>query len=122
MKKANSLQARLLSLHLKQQQISMQDITVEELKQKLDNKEELLLIDVREDWEYQDFNIGAKLIPLGTLQGAVDDLDAWQNKEVVVLCKSGGRSAAAKDFMVKQGFAKVRNLLGGMVEWQAKFS
>ena len=57
-----------------------------------------------------------------TLQGAVDDLDAWQKKEVVVLCKSGGRSAAAKDFMVKQGFAKVRNLLGGMVEWQAKFS
>ena len=100
----------------------MQDITVEELKQKLDNKEELLLIDVREDWEYQDFNIGAKLIPLGTLQGAVDDLDAWQNKEVVVLCKSGGRSAAAKDVMVKLGFAKVRNLLGGMVEWQDKFS
>lgn len=100
----------------------MQDITVEELKQKLDNKEDFLLIDVREDWEYQDFNIGAKLVPLGTLQGALDDFDAWQNKEVVVHCKAGGRSAAAKDYMVKQGFTNVRNLLGGMMEWQAKFS
>jgi len=100
----------------------MQDITVEELKAKLDNKEDFLLIDVREEWEYQDFNIGARLIPLGELQGAIDDLDDWMNKEVVVHCKSGGRSAAAKGFMEKQGFTKVRNLLGGMVEWQTKFS
>ncbi|PCJ66534.1 MAG: NADH oxidase [Bacteroidetes bacterium] len=100
----------------------MTDITVEELKQKLDNKEDFLLIDVREDWEYQDFNIGAKLIPLGTIQGSIDELDDWTDKEVVIHCKSGGRSAAAKDFMIKQGFKNVRNLLGGMIEWQAKFS
>ena len=100
----------------------MTDITVEELKQKLDNKEEFLLIDVREDWEFQDFNIGGKLIPLGTIQGAIDDYDDWMEKEVVVHCKAGARSAAAKDYMVKQGFKNVRNLLGGMMEWQAKFS
>ncbi|HAY88155.1 MAG TPA: NADH oxidase, partial [Bacteroidetes bacterium] len=39
-----------------------------------------------------------------------------------VHCKSGARSAAAKDFMIKQGFKNVRNLLGGVIEWQAKFS
>jgi rhodanese-related sulfurtransferase len=100
----------------------MQDITVEELKSKLDNKEDFLLIDVREEWEYQEFNVGARLIPLGNLQGTIDDLDEWMNQEVIVHCKSGARSAAAKNFMIQQGFTNVRNLLGGMVEWQTKFS
>ena len=100
----------------------MTDINVEELKQKLDNHEDFLLIDVREEWEYQDFNIGAKSIPLGTIAGAIDGLDEWMEKEIVVHCKSGARSAAAKDFMVKQGFKNVRNLTGGVLEWQAKFS
>ena len=101
----------------------MTDITVEELKHKIDNKEDFLLIDVREEWEYQEFNINGKLIPLGSLQGVVDDIDdAWMDKEVIVYCKAGARSAAAKAFMVQQGFNNVRNLLGGMLDWQAKFS
>ncbi|MFT7229696.1 MAG: rhodanese-related sulfurtransferase [Bacteroidia bacterium] len=100
----------------------MTDITVEELKQNIEKKMDFLLIDVREDWEHLDFNLKGRLIPLGTLPGTVDDLDAWMEKEVVIYCKSGGRSAAAKDFMVKQGFKNVRNLLGGVMEWQAKFS
>ncbi len=100
----------------------MTDITAEQLKAKLDNKEEVLLIDVREAWEYEEFNIGAKLIPLGELQGVVDDLDDWMEKEVVLHCKSGARSAAAKDYMIKQGFKNVRNLIGGMITWQAQFS
>lgn len=100
----------------------MTDITIEELKQKIDNQDDFLLIDVREDWEYQDFNINGKHIPLGSLQGAVDDLDDWMNKEVVVHCKSGGRSAAAQEYLTRQGFTNVRNLLGGMLAWQAKYS
>ncbi|MBT8327670.1 MAG: rhodanese-like domain-containing protein [Bacteroidia bacterium] len=100
----------------------MEDITVLELKEKLDNKEDILVIDVREEWEYQEFNIGAKLIPLAQFQGAIDDLDDWMDKEVIVHCKTGARSAAAKAYMQRQGFNKVRNLLGGMVEWQAKIS
>jgi rhodanese-related sulfurtransferase len=100
----------------------MQDITVEELKQKIDNKEDILVIDVREQWEYDEFNIGAVLIPLGTLAGSIDEYEEWTNKEVIVHCKSGMRSAAAKAFMVKQGFQQVRNLLGGVVAWQNKFS
>ena len=97
----------------------MQDIEVTELKQRLENGEEILIIDVREPWEYEEFNIKGKLIPLGELQGAIDDLDDHMEDEIVVHCRSGARSAAAKDFMVKQGFKNVRNLLGGVLAWQA---
>jgi rhodanese-related sulfurtransferase len=97
----------------------MTDITVEELKQRMDAGEQLHIIDVREQHEFDDFNIGAKLIPLGTIQGAIEDLEDWKGQEVIVHCHMGGRSAAAKDFMVKQGFTNVRNLLGGMNAWRA---
>lgn len=97
----------------------MQDITVEELKVRMDNNEELYVLDVREAWEYSEFNIGAKLIPLGDLQGALDQISDWKDKELIVHCKSGGRSGAAKGFLVSNGFTNVRNLLGGMIAWQA---
>lgn len=97
----------------------MQDITVQELKERMDNKEELNIVDVREPWEYQEFNIGAKLVPLGQLQHAVSELSDWRDKELILHCKSGGRSGAAKNFLLAQGFTKVRNLLGGMMAWQA---
>lgn len=101
----------------------MTDITVEELKLKMQNNDDFLLVDVREEWEYEEFNLGGKLIPLGALPGAIDDInDAWMHKEVVVHCKSGARSAAAKAFMMQQGFENVRNLLGGVIDWQSKFS
>lgn len=95
----------------------MEDITIEELKQRLDNGEKLNIIDVRESWEYEEFNIGGKLVPLGELQGTIDDMDDLMDQEVIVHCRSGARSAAAKDFMVKQGFQNVRNLLGGVLAW-----
>ena len=63
--------------------------------------------------EFEEFNINGKLIPLGDLQGKLDDLDAWQDQEVIVHCKSGGRSAAAVDYMTRQGFKNARNLAGG---------
>ncbi len=98
----------------------MIDITVQELKVKMENKDDFLLIDVRENWEYEETNLGGKLIPLGELQGTIDDLDEWMEKEVVVHCKSGARSAAAKEFMIRNGFTNVRNLLGGIMAWQAQ--
>ena len=96
------------------------DITVAELKQRLDAGENLNIIDVREPWEFEEFNINGKLIPLGDLQGKLDDLDTWMDQEVIVHCKSGGRSAAAVDYMTRQGFKNARNLAGGMMAWQAQ--
>lgn len=99
----------------------MQDITVEELKKRLDAGEDLIVIDVREPSEYAEFNIGAELIPLGSLPAALEQLEPYRNREIVLHCRSGARSANAKAFMEKQGFANVRNLLGGMMDWQTKF-
>lgn len=100
----------------------MEDITVEELKSRMDKGEDIFLIDVREEWEHKEFNIGGELIPLGSLPAEIDDYDEWMDKEVVVYCKIGGRSGTAKRFMEKEGFTKVRNLIGGVVAWQATFS
>lgn len=99
----------------------MQDITVEELKQKLDNKEPFIFIDVREVHEYQDFNLGAKLIPLGSLPMHLPDYSDDKDAEIVVHCRSGARSGAAKEMMKAQGFTRVRNLIGGVLEWQRIF-
>ena len=94
------------------------DITVQELKTKLDNQEDFLFIDVREQWEYDEFNIGAKLIPLGSVQSALEDLAEHKEKEVVVHCRSGQRSAGAQQIMQMAGFTNVRNLIGGVLHWQ----
>src|SRR5690606_1690396 len=100
----------------------MEDITVEELKQRMDNGTSPMVIDVREPFEFEEFNIGAKLIPLGSLPGALDDLEEYKDAELVVHCKSGGRSANAKAFLQSVGFKNVRNLLGGVTDWKAKFN
>ncbi|NDK56605.1 rhodanese-like domain-containing protein [Pontibacter fetidus] len=91
------------------------DITAEELKDRLSKGETPVILDVREDWEFQESNIaGAQNIPLGTLPQRVEDLDDLKGKEVIVHCKSGARSASAKAYLQQQGFTNVRNLLGGI--------
>jgi rhodanese-related sulfurtransferase len=97
----------------------MQTITVEELKARLDNGETPIIIDVREPYEFEEFNIHGRLIPLGTIQAALPDLEDHADEEIIVHCRSGARSAAATDFLSKQGFANVKNLVGGMIAWQA---
>ena len=98
----------------------VKEITVQELKALMDEKKDFQLIDVREEFEYEVVNMGATLIPLGNIVLEEDKIS--RDKLVVIHCRSGARSAAAKDFMVKQGFKNVRNLTGGVLEWQAKFS
>lgn len=97
------------------------DIKVEELKQRMDQNEELIIIDVSEPFEYDEFNIGAKNIPLSNIPTYLHELDAQKDKEIIVHCRSGVRSATAKAILQQAGFSNVRNLLGGMVEWQGKF-
>ena len=98
------------------------DITVQELKKRLDASDaSFLFIDVREPYEYQDFNLGAELIPLGTLPTQLSDLADHKNDEIVVHCRSGARSGQAKDFMMANGFTNVRNLEGGVLAWIDSF-
>ena len=99
----------------------MADITPTELRQRQQAGETPTIIDVRETWEHEEARMdGAQNIPLGTLPDKLDDLDAWKNQEIIVHCKSGGRSASAKAFLTQQGFTNVRNLLGGYSAYAAE--
>lgn len=97
------------------------DITVTELKEKLAKKDDFLLIDVREDYEYEEFNLGGKLIPLGDLMHSIDDLEDKMDEEIVVMCRSGNRSGKAQEILEVHGFSNVRNLEGGVLAWFDKF-
>ncbi|HTW48160.1 MAG TPA: rhodanese-like domain-containing protein, partial [Acidobacteriaceae bacterium] len=88
---------------------------VKELKRRRDAGEEVFVLDVREPFEYQIAQIGGKLIPLGELPQRVGELNPQQ--EIVVQCKSGGRSQRAAEFLRKNGFANVHNLAGGITAW-----
>src|SRR6266852_5509904 len=99
--------------------VTAADMLVDELKEKLDRGDELLIVDVREPLEYQINRIpGSILIPLGELPGRVRELDAA--REIVVHCKSGSRSARAVEFLKGAGFRRVHNLKGGIVQWVAR--
>ncbi|WP_375563272.1 rhodanese-like domain-containing protein [Bernardetia sp. OM2101] len=91
----------------------MNDITPQELKVLKDEGKQINLLDVREEFEYDEYNLDGKLIPLGDLPQRLDELEDWKEKEVIVHCKSGGRSATAKNFLVSKGFKNVKNLLQG---------
>lgn len=92
----------------------MEDITVEELKERIDKQEEFVFIDVREEWEYEEDNLGALNIPLGTLPHQLNEIDQHKNEEIIIHCRSGARSGNAKKFLETKGYSKVRNVLGGI--------
>ena len=96
----------------------MEDINVSELREKLQNKEDFIFIDVREEWEYEEDNLGAQNIPLGQLPYELDEFEKSKDKEIVLQCRSGARSGNAKKFMETRGFTKVRNLLGGILAYR----
>lgn len=98
-----------------------QDITVTELKQKLDNGDSFLFIDVREPFEYEEFNLSARLIPLGDFEASIPDLEMYKDNEVIIHCRSGARSGTAKLILMQHGFTNVRNVLGGVLDWVETF-
>ncbi|MCC6722744.1 MAG: rhodanese-like domain-containing protein [Bacteroidia bacterium] len=99
----------------------MQTISSEELKDRIDKGTPPIIIDVRELYEYDEFNINGILIPLGNLKESLAEIEKYRDMEIVIHCRSGARSAAATDFLTKQGFSNVKNLVGGMLDWQSKF-
>ncbi|HEY4840667.1 MAG TPA: molybdopterin-synthase adenylyltransferase MoeB [Terriglobales bacterium] len=93
----------------------LSEISVEELKKKLDNKDDIFILDVREPHEYQICNLNGYLIPLNDLPKRIAELDS--SREIVAHCKMGGRSAKAVAFLKQSGFTKVHNLTGGIAAW-----
>ncbi len=100
----------------------MENITREELKQRLDNGETLHIVDVREPHEHEEFNIGGVLVPLGQIRAMqVDELEDLKDKELIVYCRSGNRSGQACMLLETMGFTQTKNLEGGMMAWQEKY-
>ncbi|MFN0035409.1 MAG: rhodanese-like domain-containing protein [Saprospiraceae bacterium] len=97
------------------------EITVEALRQKLEAGEQFVFIDVREPWEYEEFNLGARLVPLNTLVNSMYELDEHKDDEIVLHCRSGARSAMAQGLLLANGFKNVLNLKGGALAWQEAF-
>ena len=92
------------------------EISAADLKRRLDRGDNLFLLDVREPNEYQINRIaGATLMPLGEVPRRYAELDP--DREMIVHCKMGARSARAADFLRSVGFKKVLNLKGGILEW-----
>lgn len=96
-----------------------ESITAEEVKKKIENKEDILLLDVRTP---QEFNgplghiEGAILVSVQTLADSISKLDEYKDKEIIVYCRSGKRSQTGTRIMLKNGFKAV-NMLGGMKAW-----
>lgn len=98
----------------------MADISVEELYSRRQNGEEIFILDVREHFEYDLVNIGGELIPLGELENRLYEIEAYKDKEVIVYCRTGSRSAYAVQVLAEHGFQNPRNLTGGIHEWSRK--
>jgi rhodanese-related sulfurtransferase len=99
----------------------MENISVDEVKARIDAGEQLNLLDVREPDERAEFNIGGKLIPVGRIMAMeTDEIEDWKDREVICYCRSGQRSARAALMMETMGFTNVKNLTGGMLEWKQK--
>jgi molybdopterin/thiamine biosynthesis adenylyltransferase/rhodanese-related sulfurtransferase len=94
------------------------EITVEELKEKMDKGEKFFLLDVREPFEADIATLGGTMISIKTLPERVSEIESHKNEEVIVYCRSGSRSHYATEFLRDEaGFTNVKNLVGGVLAW-----
>ena len=95
----------------------MKQITARELKEKLESNAEVLLIDIREGWERELFNIGGLHIPMGDLPEHLSEIP--KDRDVVLYCEKGIRSTIAIQRLEGAGFQNLVNLSGGMKAWKS---
>ena len=95
-------------------------MSVEQLKAEIDAGHKPFILDVREPHEYQIVNMGAALIPVGQLDQRLNEIPVGRNEEIVVHCKTGGRSQKASLALKAAGFTNVKNLAGGITAWADK--
>lgn len=98
----------------------MNEITVQELKEKKESGDDFLLLDVREDFEYLISNLEGLHVPMDQLENRIGELEEYKDKEVIVMCRSGNRSAKVTSYLQSQGFEKATNLKGGIKKWAAE--
>jgi rhodanese-related sulfurtransferase len=91
------------------------EMSVKQLKDRLEAGDELFLLDVREPFEHAIANLKGILIPLGELPSRFEELD--KEREIIVYCHHGNRSRHAVEFLQRQGFRSVKNLAGGIEAW-----
>ena len=90
-------------------------LSVKELKCRMDAGEDVFILDVREPYEYQIANIGGKLIPQNDVPQRLAEID--RDREIVVQCRSGARSQRIAELLSQAGYPKVVNLAGGILAW-----
>jgi rhodanese-related sulfurtransferase len=96
----------------------MKTISVDELKELKDSGTDFQLLDVREPFEFEAANIDGVLMPLQTVPQNADKVS--KDKKVIVMCRSGKRSASAINYLEQQGFENLYNLEGGILDWKAE--
>lgn len=97
----------------------MKEITVTDLKNKLSKRESLVLVDVREPYEHEEFNIGGILIPLADIPYNAERLKSLEEDVIVLYCKSGNRSIMAQKLLaMHHGITNTLNLKGGITAWK----
>ena len=95
----------------------MQSINAKELHQKLEEGEDILLIDIREPWERELFNIGGLSIPMNDIADHINEIP--KDKPVVLYCEKGIRSTIVIQRLTERnGFENLINLSGGMAAWK----
>lgn len=94
------------------------DIDVYELADLLNSDQDIILIDVRNEDEYEEDNLGGILIPLDELPDRLEELEDKKDQDIYVQCRSGARSARAKQYLEDNGFDKVHNVNGGIVAYR----
>jgi adenylyltransferase/sulfurtransferase len=90
-------------------------LSVKELKRRIDMGEDVFILDVREPYEYQIAQIGGKLIPQNDVPQRLSEIP--RDREIAVLCRSGARSQRIAEFLKQQGYTQVANLAGGILAW-----
>lgn len=99
--------------------MNFKNITTDELKKVLNNKEDILLLDIRTKEEYEEYKIDNAInIPLQDLLYEVDDLEEYKDKKVIVYCRSGHRSITACNLLSISGFENLYNLEKGIIDYR----
>jgi rhodanese-related sulfurtransferase len=109
-----------LSIGCTQSQKSANTITPEQLKQKIDNHENMILIDVRTQPEYTGelgHIKGTVLLPVQDITSWISNYENDKDKEIIMICRSGNRSGRATQYFLDNGFKDVYNMEGGMIAW-----